>query len=281
MTIATSHATAPETGPIRHQRTSPDGGVVQWTEFGRGFPVVICSPPAVPFSYWQPTLTTLADRSRFYFVHPRALWDGYMPEDLREVTVEDHARDLTLVIDTLALDRYAILAHCAGVTPVVAGLPRLARPPLRMLLVSTRFSRGVPIDNLERVLDRIRTDPRFRAQYMKVVSAYAPPTIRGFLEQELADVRKLEAQLHAVQSTRLYAFDDPLPSDVTVLLARSQDDFLSIRDTVEAYGRRLGDRCLGVVDLAGGHCALQEDVEAGKRLLIQAFGDLWEEESRP
>lgn len=280
MTHATSKSGVRPARVIRHHATSPGGAQVHWTEFGSGYPVLVCSPPAIPFSYWQPTLGALADGCRFIFVHPRALWDGYLPVDLRAVTVEDHAHDLAFVIDTLAFDHYGMVAHCAGVAPAVAGLERFVRRPQRMLLVSTRFARGTPISNLERIVERIRTDTRFRSQYLQVVLAYAPPTIRKFVEQELTDIRKLEAQLHAVQSTRLYGFDESLPDDVMVLLARSRDDFAAIRDSVEPYAKRLGHRCLGIVDLDGGHCVLQEDVAVGKRLLSQAFADLWAQDAR-
>jgi pimeloyl-ACP methyl ester carboxylesterase len=243
---------------------------VSWIEVGDGFPIVVCSAPAVPFDYWKKMLESLGDRYRFIFVHTRGLWGSHVPVDLTRVTVQDHARDLAFVVEELRLERYGMLGHCSGVTNIVASFSRLAKRPERVVLASTRFGLGASM-GLEKILTRARSDARIRSQLVTVVTAYAPPALRAPLEKELGDMNVLEAQLRAIASVRAYAYDEPWPSDVEALLVRSMGDYDSIRETTSDYATRLGDRCLGVIDLEGGHCALLEDLDAARRVLSRAW----------
>jgi pimeloyl-ACP methyl ester carboxylesterase len=219
-------------------------------------------------------LQSSANEYSFVFIHPRGLWDGALPDDLRATTVDHHAKDLAAIVEHLSLNRYGVIAHCAGVATAVAGFNYLQHRPERALFCSTRFSQGTPLEGLERIVERVLKDPRFCGQYAKVISAYAPPSLRRSLESELANAQKLAAQLYAVQSSREYVYADAWPGDVRVILAYATGDFEALRRSTDEYARKVGDRCMAVLELEGSHCVLQEDLIIGRRLIQDTFSGL-------
>jgi pimeloyl-ACP methyl ester carboxylesterase len=257
----------------RNSTISQDGSVICWTELGRGFPLVICSPAAIPYSYWMSMLELIEQEFRCIFLHPRGIWEGWLPDNIHAVTVDHHARDLAAVVRACSLDLYGIVGHCAGVTTTVAAFKYLTQRPKRVALCSTRFGRGTPIDGLDRVADRVLTDARFRRQYTQVVSAYAPAALRNRLEVELACPKKLASHLFYVQSTREYLFEELWPDDVSAVLAWARDDFDVLRESTKRYAHKLGKRCVWSTELEGGHCVLQEDKIIGSRLLREVFNE--------
>ena len=107
-----------------------------------------------------------------------------------------------------------------------------------------------------------------------VAAAYAPPELQQDLEQQLTNVRELEAHIHAIQSVREHAFDDAWPQDVLAMLAWATTDAEAIRSSMRAYGERLGQRCWAVNEFHGDHFAFLNDINVGARLVETAFGEV-------
>lgn len=247
---------------------------LSWTEVGIGPPLLVSSPAAIPVEYWQPLLRALADTFRVIFVHPRGLWGSALPSNLRAVSVCDHAADLAFLVRSLAIRDYAVLAHCIGATPVIAALSRLAFAPRTALLVSNRFERGAPLQHLDGIIERMRRDDRFRKQYAGVAAAYAPAAIRTELEVQLRTPDELEAHIRAVQSTREYAYQASWPREIPVTLVRASGDSAEIRRSTLEYATSLGAACLGVVDVVGSHCWLQEAWDEAQTLVIDRLSPM-------
>ena len=271
MTYVTTEASS---APLCREMVSFDGTDISWSELGAGFPLIICSPAAVPFWFWEPLLRRLSKKFRVIFVHPRGLWGSRLPADLRAMTVSDHAGDLVTLLSRLGLSSYGVVAHCIGAAPVVAGLDRLSPLPERVVFVSNRFAAGPVTSNLESVILKTRSDERFRLQYAHVAAAYAPPKIRAKLEPQLQDPYELEAHLRAIQSVREYSYEIAWPRSVHALFAMSKSDSDEIRSSTAVFAERLGNTSLGLLDLEGDHFEFQQDPELGEFVVLQAFSSL-------
>jgi pimeloyl-ACP methyl ester carboxylesterase len=255
---------------LRRGVRSSDGTNVEWTEYGTGFPVLVSAPAAIPLWYWEPVVRALGERFRIIFVHPRGLGHGSLPKDLRAVTVADHARDLLCVVQELGLEDYAVVGHCVGAAPVVKSLPLMSRRPRLVLVVSARLEAGAATQNFEKVVERVRADPRFRGQYAQVAAAYAHTAFRRELEVRLQCADELEAHLWAIHDVRLYSYSDTWPVDVGAVFVTSAGDLESIRTSTATYASKLGARHH---QLEGGHFALLERPELGLRLIRDALQD--------
>jgi pimeloyl-ACP methyl ester carboxylesterase len=262
---------APSGDRKRAGMRSPGGTAVEWTECGTGLPVLVSSPAAIPDWYWDPLLRALGTRFRAVLVHPRGLGHGGLPGDLRAVTVADHARDLAQVVDELGLEEYCALGHCVGAAPILESLALVKRRPRAVIVVSARLEPGNAIHNLERVVEQIRVDPRFRAQYAQVAAAYAPPAFRSELERKLQPAHELEAHIRAIQSVRLYPYAAAWPPGVGAIFVTSARDADAIRSSTVAYASRLGSACRGVHQLDGGHFTLLENPDLALPLMERAL----------
>jgi len=260
---------------LGRRRTAHETGdiPVSWMEAGSGYPLVVCSAAALPYEYWSTVLGFLSIRYRTFFLHPRGLWGGHLPVRASEMSVADHARDLSFLVRHLGLTEYGIVGHCAGVPSVVAGLSLLQVRPRRVLLVSSRLSPGPALAKIETVAGLVHTNPQFRLQYARVAAAYAPPELRQRLEQQLLDARELEAHIYAVQSVREHRFDDPWPRDVHATLAWASGDAADIRSSMREYAERLGPQCRSASEFDGNHFTFLTDVAAAGRVVEAAFGD--------
>lgn len=264
-------ARVPDTEFLRRGVSSPHGPKVEWTEYGKGFPLLISAPAAIPAWYWEPFMRTLGEHFRMLLVHPRGLGHGQLPKDLRAMTVNDHAQDLRCVIEELGFEDYAVLGHCIGAAPVVKSLSLLSRRPRLVIIVSALLEMGNATQNLERVVERIRADPRLLRQYALVAAAYAPDAFRREFELRLQSADELEAHVWAVQSARLYSYADAWPADVSAVFVTSTGDLPSIRTSTATYASRLGTATRGHYQLEGGHFILLERPELGLCLVREAL----------
>jgi NAD dependent epimerase/dehydratase family enzyme len=261
----------PSSTGVRHTVTDSRGAPVSWTELGTGFPLVVCSAAAVPHPYWRDLLELLAVRYRTLFLHPRGLWGGHLPADLSAMSVADHARDLSALVQRLELKEFGIIGHCSGVATVVEGLASLSVRPRRVLLVSAAMGPGPAVANFEQVMTLVRSDARFREHYTHVAAAYAPDALRSRLESELTDVLQMEGHMRAVQSVREYAFERPWPDDVSAAFAWAGEDTDRVRATMRSYAAKLGPRSLGADELTGDHFTFLTDPGAAARIVDRVF----------
>jgi len=258
-------------GFLRRGVRSQDQAKVEWTEYGTGFAVLVSAPAAIPTWYWEPFIRTVGEHFRTVLVHPRGLGHGELPNDLRAVTVADHARDLLRVIEELRLEDYAIVGHCIGAAPVFKCLSKLSRRPRLVMVTSARLEAGTAAQNLEKVIERVRADLHFRRQYAQVAAGYAPEAFRRELELRLQSSDELEAHLWAVQSVRLYSYSDPWPVDVAAVFVTSTGDLESIKASTVAYASGLGATSRRHFQLEGGHFAILENPDLGLWLIRKAL----------
>ena len=107
---------------------------ISWTEAGSGYPLIICSAAALPYEHWTTLLRFLSVRYRTFFLHPRGLWGGHLPDNPCHMSVADHARRFNIprqppqsqrVRNSWALHRSAT-DPCQPV--VIAGAPPTSPP---------------------------------------------------------------------------------------------------------------------------------------------------------
>lgn len=242
----------------------------RWTEVGSGYPIVVCSAPAVPYEYWAPLLESLSSRFRCIFVHGRGLWDGYLPRDPKGMSVGSRVGDIMSVAECLSLEGFGVLGHCSAVTVVLASVPRLRTRPEAALLVSGRSGYSA-VGNFDAVASLIRSDSRFREHYARLAAAYAPAELREGLEQQLLDERRLEGHVYSLQSLRLYSTDFASLGNMPVALAWAQEDMPGVSDTMQDYADRLGRQCEWTHVFEGDHFAFIRNTEVGARLVERAF----------
>src|SRR6266576_4409319 len=92
----------------------PDGYNLYVEELGSGFPLIVLhGGPGLDHSMFRPYLDPLADEFRLLYVDERGQGRSERV-DPTSLSLERLARDVDLLAEALALDRYALLGHSFG-----------------------------------------------------------------------------------------------------------------------------------------------------------------------
>lgn len=100
---------------VRRVVHSGDGtGLGTWSNNGAGVPVVISNGLGTPVEAWS-SIARQTDRYRVVTWDYRGLGRSHRPADERRITVEDHADDLTAVMDAYDMPRAVVVGWSVGV----------------------------------------------------------------------------------------------------------------------------------------------------------------------
>ena len=202
---------------------------------GAGQPVVVVNGFAATKDDWDPTFVNeLASGCELVMVENRGM--GQAGDDGRPFTIEDLAGDVAELIDSLELDRPAILGWSMG--GFVAIALALGRPEIvsSLVLLSTTGGGDLATPAQEQVRERLRDlSGSPREQATRLISLLVPPQRAREIDAEFGEVvararAALPADVVRRQWDALEAWErgdggqDPGRISCRVLIAAGQED---------------------------------------------------------
>ena len=110
---------------------SRDGLRIHYDVVGSGIPLMLLAGAGGDGSMWRRAgyVDALSDRFQCVLIDPRGFGGSDMPPDLDGFRLDEYARDVLAVADTLGIERFACLGHSAGGS---VGLTLAATTPERV-----------------------------------------------------------------------------------------------------------------------------------------------------
>ena len=97
------------------EATAEDGTGLHYITLGEGLPFVFCNGVVCTYTFFHFAKDYFRERCRMLFWDYRGHARSDVPDDLKSINMENHARDLAAVMDAAGMEKAVLLGHSMGV----------------------------------------------------------------------------------------------------------------------------------------------------------------------